>query len=466
VAVDPSLSLKTRLRNALADKALDDDAPRLFAAATNVGLRDAALGASVSGGADALAGRSVLIRTREPVFAALALIDLDGMAKRVVLCPPDFADEHLDGVIAAAGIDVLVTDSPGVYPQPKGLTVLTVGRPIVGQAPTPMGTTPTEWVMFTSGTTGAPKMVVHTLEGLTGAIKPAAAPEPVVWGTFYDIRRYGGLQILLRALLGGASMVLASCEEPQADLIARLAAHHVTHLSGTPSHWRRALTHPAAKALAPRYARLSGEIADQAVLDSLKAFLPGASVGHAYASTEAGVGFEVTDGREGFPAALVEALGGDVEMKVADGSLRLRSRRSASRYVGPHAPAVAEADGFVDTGDMVELRGDRYYFVGRRGGVINVGGLKVHPEEIETVINRHAAVRSSLVRGRRNPITGAVVVAEVVLNHPDEATNEATKTGILAACRESLAPFKVPAIIKVVASLDLTAGGKLARAHA
>ena len=71
---------------------------------------------------------------------------------------------------------------------------------------------------------------------------------------------------------------------------------------------------------------------------------------------------------------------------------------------------------------MVELRGDRYHFVGRRGGVINVGGLKVHPEEIEAVINRHPAVRMSLVRGRRNPITGAIVVAEVVLQRPARPT--------------------------------------------
>ena len=63
---------------------------------------------------------------------------------------------------------------------------------------------------------------------------------------------------------------------------------------------------------------------------------------------------------------------------------------------------------------MVELRGDRYYFVGRRDGVINVGGLKVHPEEVEAVINRHPRVQMSLVRARKNPFTGAVVVADVV----------------------------------------------------
>ena len=94
-------------------------------------------------------------------------------------------------------------------------------------------------------------------------------------------------------------------------------------------------------------------------------------------------------------------------MKVVDGSLRIRSKRAAHAYVGRNAAALTDADGFVDTGDMVELRGDRYYFVGRRGGIINVGGLKVHPEEIEAVINRHPEVRMSRAKSRRSPITGA-----------------------------------------------------------
>ena len=155
----------------------------------------------------------------------------------------------------------------------------------------------------------------------------------------------------------------------------------------------------AASGFAPRYVRLSGEIADQAVLDGLKHAFPAASIGHAYASTEAGVGFEVDDGLEGFPASFL-ARRGDVEMKVEQGSLRLRSNRMASRYLGS-ASQLAEDDGFVDTGDMVERRGERYFFVGRRGGIINVGGLKVHPEEVEAVINGHRSVRMSPPLTRR-----------------------------------------------------------------
>jgi acyl-coenzyme A synthetase/AMP-(fatty) acid ligase len=220
----------------------------------------------------------------------------------------------------------------------------------------------------------------------------------------------------------------------------------------------------AAGGFSPRYVRLSGEIADQAVLDGLRKAFPAASVGHAYASTEAGVGFAVNDGLEGFPASMLGASRDGVEMKVEDGSLLIRSTRTAHAYVGRNAAPLADSEGFVDTGDMVELRGDRYHFVGRRGGIINIGGLKVHPEEIEAVINRHAEVRMSRARSRKSPITGGIVVADVILANSDAASrSDAIRDEILADCRASLASHKVPAMIKFVPSLDITAAGKLAR---
>ena len=72
----------------------------------------------------------------------------------------------------------------------------------------------TERVLLTSGTTGVPKLVSHTLASLTAPIKARAVGAPV-WGTFYDIRRYGGLQIFFRAVLGGGSLVLSSAGEPR-----------------------------------------------------------------------------------------------------------------------------------------------------------------------------------------------------------------------------------------------------------
>jgi len=414
-----------------------------------------------------LSGRAVLLKLSDQLSSGLAMIELDGIARRMLLCPPDLNPAHLDALIADAGIDAVVTDEPDRWAGTGVSLLVSAQLPLQAAAPAKTERA-TEWLMLTSGTSGVPKIVGHTLEALTGAIVaegPSKGPAPV-WATFYDIRRYGGLQIFLRAILSGGSMVLSDPHEALADHVVRLKARGVSHISGTPSHWRKLLMSGSAARFAPRYVRLSGEIADQAVLDGLKAAFPNSSVGHAYASTEAGVGFAVNDGLEGFPGDYLGNRNG-VEMKVVDGSLRIRSTRTAHAYIGRNAAALTDGDGFVDSGDIVERRGDRYYFVGRRGGIINIGGLKVHPEEIEAVINRHPDVRMSRAKSRKSPITGGIVVADVILTEgADPALAKEVRDQILDQCRAQLASHKVPAVIRFVEALDVTPAGKLARTDA
>jgi acyl-CoA synthetase (AMP-forming)/AMP-acid ligase II len=324
----------------------------------------------------------------------------------------------------------------------------------------------TEWLLLTSGTTGRPKIVVHTLESLSGPLEDGLqVANDAVWSTFYDIRRYGGLTILFRALLGGASIVLSHPGETMQDFFVRAGRAGVTHLTGTPSHWRRALMTPAIGEINPRYVRLSGEVADQAILNNLGVAFPRADVAHAFASTEAGFAFDVRDRLAGFPAELVGQVGGKADLRIEDGSLRIRSARTASRYLGAGL-RLTDTDGFVDTGDMVELRNDRYHFVGRREGIINVGGLKVHPEEVEAVINQHPAVQMARVRGRASPITGAIVVADIVVRPNRSNSFQVTGDEILAACRHVLPPHKVPAMLREVPDLDIAESGKMVRRRA
>ena len=454
-------------RESLRDWLTADRSRELHGLAASVALADLVHGTSLGGRLPDLAGRSVLIATQDQLTAALALIELDGVARRVILCPPDLALEHLPSVVAQADVDAVVTSGQIDVAGELGVRLHVVCHPSIAPlAERPGERRQTEWLMFTSGTTGAPKMVVHTLAGLTGAIRRNAAHDgPIVWGTFYDIRRYGGLQIFLRAIIDGGSLVLSDAHEPVGDHLVRLGRHGATHVSGTPSHWRRAIMSPWARAMAPRYVRLSGEIADQAILDNLAAVYPQSRVGHAYASTEAGVGFEVTDGLAGFPAGMLGRLPSGVEMKVEHGTLRIRSNRTALRYVGGGAAALADQEGYVDTGDIVELRDCRWHFMGRTNGVINVGGLKVHPEEVEAVINRHPQVRMSLVRARRSPITGALVVADVVLREGCAEAGDVEQE-ILRLCRDGLVRHKVPSAIRFVPGLAVATSGKLARHHA
>lgn len=420
---------------------------------------------------EAFRHRSVMIATERQLPAALALADLDGIARRMLLCTPDLSPEHVVSAMADAEIDTIVTDGAGpARDVVHNARVAHCGDRLAVRDDPSDRTVETEWVLLTSGTTGRPKLAVHTLSSLIGPLDDGLAVGPgPVWSTFYDIRRYGGLQILLRAFAGGGSMVLSATGESVADFLGRAGASHVTHISGTPSHWRRALMSAAMGTMSPGYVRLSGEACDQAILDNLLHAYPHANVAHAFASTEAGVAFDVRDGQAGFPASLIGLAGRDVTMRVEDGSLRIRSSRVATRFLGDHARAVSDATGFVDTGDMVELREDRYYFVGRREGIINIGGLKIHPEVIEAVINQHPSVHVSRVSPRSSPITGAIVAAEVVVNSSGAANGvpfAVIKGEILDMCRNKLAAHEVPVTLREVPSLEIAASGKLVRQYA
>jgi acyl-coenzyme A synthetase/AMP-(fatty) acid ligase len=425
------------------------DAGRTISDPTHrVVLADLARASNMAASVELMRDRSVLLHTGPQLPTVAALLALDGVARRLLVGLPDLQDADVSQVAADGEIDFLLRDDA-------------LALQLVAEAHHEREVD-TEWVLLTSGTTGAPKLVLHTLPSLTGPLGDGLGVGPApVWATFYDVRRYGGLQILLRALLGGGSMVLSDASESVGDFLGRAGDSGVTHISGTPSHWRRALMSGAASRLSPRYVRLSGEIADQAILDNLKACFPEAEVAHAFASTEAGVGFDVRDGRAGFPSAYIDRAGGPVELKVEDGTLRIRSPRTALGYLGA-SRALADHRGFVDTGDMVELRGDRYYFMGRREGVINVGGQKVYPEEVEAVLNLDPAVRMSRVWARRNPIMGAVVAADIVLRETSMDLGQ-VRDSLLRACRETLAAHKVPVTLRAVPELDMAASGKLRR---
>jgi acyl-coenzyme A synthetase/AMP-(fatty) acid ligase len=405
-----------------------------------------------------LAGRSVALYVGDMAKAAAALIDLDGLARRILLCPPGWDAAKLQSAATLAEADALAFDEAANTPALSVDVRVPVRLPLQPSGAFKQTPIETEWILPTSGTSGPPKLAVHTLATLVGAIGEQPLQQ---WATFYDIRRYGGLQIFLRALSGQGSLQLSGVDEAIESFLDRVGASGVTHISGTPTHWRKALMAGAASRIRPGYVRLSGEIADDAVLQGLAAAFPNARVEHAYASTEAGVAFAVDDGRAGFPASFLDREGA-VQMKLVEGALRLRSPRRALRLLGADAPALVDAEGFVDTGDAIEIRDDRCLFMGRRGGVINVGGAKVHPEEVEAVLNSLPSVRASRVFAKSNPITGALVAADIVLNEP-AASREGLERDIIALARKQLPAHMAPARIRFVADLPMTDAGKLSR---
>ena len=295
----------------------------------------------------------------------------------------------------------------------------------------------TEWVLPTSGTSGPPKLVVHTLATLTGAIAPAPLQQ---WATFYDIRRYGGLQIFLRALAGRGSLRLSGAErERSTRFLARLGEAGVTHISGTPSHWRKALMSGEA---APHRSRLCAAFRRdrrrRGARGACAQLIRSARIEHAYASTEAGVAFAVDDGKAGFPAALARSATGRSRCSVVDGALqcavRPRARCVSSAPDAPRSPTrtASSTPATWSSGAAIAIISS----AGAAASSMSAAPrcIRRRSRRCSTRIPRCARAACSRAS---NPITGALVVAEVVLTTPARGSQVALEREILAACRSA-----------------------------
>jgi acyl-coenzyme A synthetase/AMP-(fatty) acid ligase len=410
-----------------------------------------------------LKGRNLLLRSLEPLNCALSMIELDGVAKRMVICPPDLPEAHVLELAAMAEIDAVITDGSGQ--SISGLESFQI-QPCAFPREQVDADISTEWVLLTSGTTGVPKMVSHSFDSLTSNIKPPKIVDKTsCWASFNDARRFSGLQMFLHTMLTGAVLLLRGYDVSVPDFLPILAQAGATHVSGTPTHWRKVLMFPSRALLRLQQITLVGEIADQTILDLLHEAFPGARLTHIYGSTESGTGFSVHDGMAGFPEALMGMNLGGAVFKVENDVLKVKSVRSAEQYVGIDF-RLKDAEGFIDTGDVVQLVGDRYMFRGRSSGTINVGGSQVHPEEVESLLNADPHVLMSRVIARKSAFTSAILVAEIVLTPENALEHESLSNLLLKTCREKLPPYKVPAMIKIVDELNVSAAGKLERTRA
>ncbi len=196
-----------------------------------VPLADLARTTSLGGQLEKLRDRSVVLLTKDQLTAALALIELDGVARRMVLCPPDLQAEHVPAVMRDSEAEACIFDATSVRVDLHVPLRVTATPQLIETERRRQRSRETEWVLLTSGTTGAPKLVLHSFESLMSALKGSAGAvaQPPIWSTFYDIRRYGGLQVFLRGVHAG-SLVLSDPAEAAGDFLSRAAAAGVTHI--------------------------------------------------------------------------------------------------------------------------------------------------------------------------------------------------------------------------------------------
>ncbi len=190
----------------------------------------------------------------------------------------------------------------------------------------------------------------------------------------------------------------------------------------------------------------------------MRALFPKAGITHIYASTEAGALFAVRDGQAGFPAQWLETGIDGARLRVRDGELQVLSPRAMLGYAAGAKASPVLADGWLVTGDLVEQRGDRVYFLGRGDSVISVGGAKLTPEEVEAVLLKVPGVAEGRVFGVKNPITGYLVGAEIVAQAGADV--EHLRAELLTAARAQLEPYKVPRVIRFVSSIRVSEAGK------
>jgi acyl-CoA synthetase (AMP-forming)/AMP-acid ligase II len=316
-------------------------------------------------------------------------------------------------------------------------------------------------VLFTSGTSGPPKPAVHTWQSLSATARTDMSFRHRRWLLSYHPGKFAGLQVIAQSLLSGGTLVVPD-ELTPASIANALTTHEVEFASGTPTFWRMvlgAIDSARFQANTLRQITLGGEPVNQVTLNALTEAFPGTRISHIYASTEMGVCFSVSDGREGFPQAWLEdAKSLPCDLRVAgDGELLIRSKNSMRGYLNKR---IDRQDWF-GSGDLVEVRGDRVVFAGRKSDTINVGGMKVQPLVVEAVIRSVPGVVEVRVYGVKSSMTGQLVAAEV---QPDPRIDAKPLRGkIMRRCREKLAKHAVPAIVQFVEQIAATAAGKLSR---
>ena len=409
-------------------------------------------------------GKRVVLFITDTLELVKALVLLDGSAQAICPISTGISKKELYHLVSKNEFDAVISDL-----DERDLEIFTEFNISVFKASEMAlneqnGIEPiyqsTTWLIPTSGTTSLPKLVSHTLGSLGAASlrRKKLNEKNEIWGQFYDVTRYAGYQTLLNSLLNGHTLVTLSPVDPIHEKVERCAEEFVTHISATPSQWRKILmTGASAKRIPLEQIVLGGEAADQQILNALSSFYPEAKITHTYASTEAGLGLSVSDQLAGFPMRFLDSFEGFSEISVHDERLFLRTISSASNYVD--GKRFKDSQGWIDTGDLVKIEGDRFFIIGRQSGVINIGGDKVNPENVRQTLLKHPDVIQVNVFGKKNPITGMILAANIQLKA--NVDQELAKASIKVFIKENLQMKDRPRLVRFVDDIELTITGKL-----
>ncbi len=305
-------------------------------------------------------------------------------------------------------------------------------------------------VLFSSGSTGEPKAALHDMQRLLE--KFTQRRHSLVTLAFLLLDHIGGINTLFYILSNTGVVVTPEGRTPD-DIASAIERYRVELLPTTPTFlnllllsevWTR---HDLSSLKQITYGT---EPMSPTTLRRVHALFPGVKLLQTYGLSELGI---LRSQSKESDSLWVRVGGEGFETKVVDGLLWVRARSAMLGYL--NAPSPFDAEGWFNTGDAVEVDGDYLRILGRRSELVNVGGQKVYPVEVENVLLEMPNVRDVTVRAEPNPITGQMIVAAFRLEEEEELAS--LRARVRAFCRERLPAFQVPAKIEIAGD-DLHSG--------
>lgn len=302
-------------------------------------------------------------------------------------------------------------------------------------------------VLFSSGSTGESKAILHSLDRILDKFRQRHPPLRALVFLLFD--HIGGINTLLGLLTNGGTAVAIAERTPDA-ICQAIEKWKVELLPTSPTFLNMLLMSESYQKFDISSLKLityGTEPMPQTTLQRVVEIFRHAKIKQKYGLSEMGI----LPSRTLDNGSLQIKVGGEgCETKVVNGTLWVKSPSAMLGYL--NYPSPFDADGWMDTGDLVEVDGEWMRILGRRSEMINVGGEKVTPTEVENTILQMENIRDVTVRGRRNPVTGNIVTARVLLHHPEEP--EALKQRVQEFCLARLPRYKVPMFVEIGGALE------------
>lgn len=302
--------------------------------------------------------------------------------------------------------------------------------------------------LFTSGTTGQPKKVIHTISTLTRFVRLGERYRNQTWAYAYNPTHMAGLQVFFQAFENQNTLVNVF-NKPRDFVYQQIQDKQISHISATPTFYR--LLFPCEEVYKSVIrVTLGGEKSDANLYDFILKIFPNANINNVYASTEAGSLFIAKGEYFKIPIEIRDKIKIEKEELLIHKSLLGNSEN------------FSFVNGFYESGDLIEWVDEKsgiFRFKSRKNELINVGGYKINPGEVENLILSIEGVRQVLVYGKSNSVLGNVLCADVQL----EEGVTLTELDIRKNLENQLQDFKIPRRIKFVKEIALTRTGKLRR---